>query len=238
MENVGGVKKENGQVKKYLESKMSRRLFAFGCSNTYGEGLPDCWQPEIHLYGEEPSKLAWPQLLADDLNLECRNIAIPGCSNKHITNRMLNTDLEEKFTKDDTVVFLWTYFSRSCFFQEEGKPRRLMVADLKNPYIKRENQKWQRRYFKEYYTEIDSLIDNYTRFNFAKMYLDKKGIKNYHFTCHEPWDTKDITAPRWSEVVFPEIRFNFNLPRALDNMHPGIEAQREMASDILNYIKG
>ena len=36
------------------------RLIVFGCSLAYGVGLKDCWPNAI-----KPSKLSWPQLVAD-----------------------------------------------------------------------------------------------------------------------------------------------------------------------------
>ena len=43
------------------------RLIAFGCSNTYGQGLEDC-----HILpnfpGPSPSKTAWPNTLGNLLN--------------------------------------------------------------------------------------------------------------------------------------------------------------------------
>ena len=52
------------------------RLVAFGCSNTYGEGLPDCWvdkngdpsRTKAGFHGPKPSKLAWPRLMANNMN--------------------------------------------------------------------------------------------------------------------------------------------------------------------------
>jgi hypothetical protein len=52
---------------------MNDRLIAFGCSNTYGEGLEDCWIPEFRKHGPKPSKVAWPQILADKMGRECVN---------------------------------------------------------------------------------------------------------------------------------------------------------------------
>ena len=60
---------------------MHKRLITFGCSNTYGHGLPDCHVPPNEA-GPNPSKVAWPQLLADRRGLECVNLGQPGGSNK------------------------------------------------------------------------------------------------------------------------------------------------------------
>jgi len=59
------------------------RLIAFGCSYTYGAGLEDCFTPPIG-HGPIPSKFAWPQLVANELNMECINMSSSGASNKEI----------------------------------------------------------------------------------------------------------------------------------------------------------
>ena len=43
------------------------RLVAFGCSYTYGHGLPDCIMAKGRA-GKRPSKFAWPYLLAKKLD--------------------------------------------------------------------------------------------------------------------------------------------------------------------------
>ena len=86
------------------------RLVAFGCSNTYGEGLPDCWvdkngdpsRTKDGYHGPKPSKLAWPRLIANNMKRKCVNFAVPGASNKHILDIILHT----KFVKGDIVVIV------------------------------------------------------------------------------------------------------------------------------------
>ena len=47
------------------------RLVTFGCSHTFGQALPDVWdsKKEEHLFHNGASKYAWPQLLANKLNI-------------------------------------------------------------------------------------------------------------------------------------------------------------------------
>ena len=72
------------------------RLVAFGCSYTYGYGLSDC-HIEPNKPGPNPSKLAWPSLLANMLDLEVVNCSNIGASNIHILWRLINFD----FKNDD-----------------------------------------------------------------------------------------------------------------------------------------
>jgi hypothetical protein len=209
------------------------RLVAFGCSNTWGEGLPDTWNAgDEGRWQGQPSKFAWPQPLADKMNLECVNMGEGGVSNKYIANLIAETE----FQQDDIVVVLWTYFTRSCVFQDDGSVRRILVQDISCLGMPTDHRKWNKIYYKNFYTDQEAIKDGYFRANFAKLYLDSIGIKNYHYTCvdsgTQPTGPSSIKpAPKWSCIDFPDIKF-INLDTALDEMHPGINSQKRLAIDI------
>jgi hypothetical protein len=69
---------------------MKRRLVTFGCSFTYGQGLPDCPTGV-----EAPSQYSWPYLLSSQLDRQLVNRGIPGASNLQILNEILNFEFEE-----------------------------------------------------------------------------------------------------------------------------------------------
>ena len=106
--------------RKYLAS-MSR-LVAFGCSQTYGHGLPDCINPnETDCL---PSAFAWPALLNGE------NLAEPGGSNKLAVYRALNYSWQP----NDIAVFAWTYHNRSCIIGKN--PRNLGTWPSVDPVVK------------------------------------------------------------------------------------------------------
>jgi hypothetical protein len=105
-------------------------LHVFGCSITQGFALPDVVQTilddqgqplthqqikdrgirwtDIHVYAA--SKLAWPQLLATELNMPVTNHARRGSCFRQIAAqcaRELRT-----IQAEDTVIVMWTYMSR------------------------------------------------------------------------------------------------------------------------------
>ena len=92
------------------------RLVAFGCSNTFGQALPDVWdyKKNVSISKQGPSKYAWPQVLADKLNLECVNLGTPGASNKEVWFHIVNTE----FKKSDIVIILWPGRSRWCIIKD------------------------------------------------------------------------------------------------------------------------
>ncbi len=210
------------------------RLVAFGCSNTYGEGLPDCWINNDA--GPTPSKFAWPQLLADNLNLECVNLSVPGTSNKQICNDILNTDLKST----DIVVIMWTFFSRSCFFQDKGRSKRILIQDITNKNFRRSHQKYNATYYKTFYTETNSNIESHMYMNFSRSILNERGIKNYHATCNLSQDNLQITLPipKWNLVDYADFNTDWLVDSALDNMHPGVKSQKEFFRRIKNHIEG
>ncbi len=93
---------------------MHKRLITFGCSNTYGHGLPDCHIPP-NKAGPNPSKFAWPQLLADRLNLECVNLGEPGGSNKLMWWKTVNF----KFEPTDVVIYYATFPDRDMIINNK-----------------------------------------------------------------------------------------------------------------------
>ena len=212
------------------------RLVAFGCSNTYGEGLEDCWilspSGSNMRDGPNPSKFAWPMVLANIMDLECVNLSVPAASNKWICNKMLDT----KLSNTDTVVFMWSYFNRTCFFQDDNTYRRLMAQDITNNNKSASDKKYTKRFYKQFSTETDLLIETFMKINFAKLFLDTHGIKNYHFTCDNRllqmappvWNCANVTIPDGSK---------HNVDVALDNQHPGPMSHSIIASQIHNYIQ-
>lgn len=110
-------------------------LHTFGCSITQGFALPDTIRPitdpqgrpyteqeildlripvnwqDIHLY--QPSKYAWPQLLADRLGIPINNSARRGACFQQISRQCAVTHSD--IHSNDIVIVMWTYLSRISF---------------------------------------------------------------------------------------------------------------------------
>lgn len=84
------------------------KILAIGCSFTYGMELPDC-PPSTFYVGKEASKLAYPALLANNLNAELTNLSLPGGSNSRIFRLAVDESIKEKY---DLVICGWTDTSR------------------------------------------------------------------------------------------------------------------------------
>lgn len=100
-------------------------LHTFGCSITQGHALPDVIRPNLteeeraeigkgehwsdkHILA--PSKYAWPQVLADKLGLPVVNHGRRGACFQQIARQCLVAGPSIK--PGDTVIVMWTYFSR------------------------------------------------------------------------------------------------------------------------------
>ena len=197
------------------------RLVAFGCSETYGNGLDDCWIG-IEKQSPNPSKYAWPQVLADKLGIECVNKGFGGSSNKQILNIILNFD----FKPDDIVFIRWTYFARTCIVKENDIERL-------NAYMTKQKAV---NYYKHLYDDYDHFIDFCLRSQYGNMYLEQKNIKVYNLPIS---DMFDYEFPKWYNVKFLKSRlskYRNKFPLGVDGVHPGILAQEAYTNDIYNEI--
>ena len=223
-------------------NKKFNRIITFGCSNTYGESLPDVVGD---LDRGQTSKYSWPSVLGRLLNVPVINKAKGGASNKHIWHIILNDYLPIS-KPDDMVIILWTYFNRYCMFQDNGLVKRLLFTDTFNVKLKEGTdypgrglygnwRNWAKRWFDEFETNKDMALDSLCRINHIHLYLNSLGIWNYHFTCD---DSKDMdkylqteTMPDWfpknilKQIKYEEKKYGFSA----DKEHPSVEAQDRMA---------
>ncbi len=191
------------------------RIIAFGCSYTYGHGLPDCLEEDKITQGPSPSELAFPSLLAKRLNCECINLGKSGNSNKEIWNDILNF----KFQEGDLAVITWTYFSRFCVIKSDSI-RRI------NPWKEEEKV-----FYMNYSDRHDMVLDFYGRLNHIGSYLDNTGIKNYNFVI----EYSDAKIPQWSQT---SILGKFEMhDKAGDNCHPGTISHNIFSENIYKIIQ-
>lgn len=200
------------------------RIVAFGCSFTYGHGLPDCYDMIAKLSGSEVSKLAWPQILANELNADCVNMSSPGSSNKEILNSVLNFN----FDTSDIVIIMWSFIDRWCTLIDHKSISKLVFDNSVDAVLQ----------YDKVFTITDLQLDFIYRANFAKLYLDNKNLKNYHMSV-KPEECFPTVVPQWNTVDFSNVSMT-NIQRytapALDGTHPGIEAHSILAIQLYNEL--
>jgi len=195
------------------------RLIAFGCSNTFGQALEDCWDYEKNDVGEYPSKLAWPSVLSKKLDLECHNHALPGASNKLIMNQIISFP----FAPDDTVVIMWSYLDRYHIFTD---PKKNCSTETIGHWHKNRRSI---TYYRQIYNENDQKIMTNHYIDYTALYLDKHKIANFHTTCD-----RNIRNSLVLDINHDMVRREY--PTGLDGSHPGPEAHKEMANRIYKGI--
>lgn len=170
------------------------RLVAFGCSYTQGVGL----ESDIGATSTRTSKYAWPQLVADNLGIECVNKGLGGISVKRTAYEILNFD----FKKNDIVCIFWPDFNRHGIIQDDGSFMDISpsggapIEDVDTYYTK-------------FHTKLDSIWNYFSTVENITHFLHGKSPSViYQMSVSE--DVVYSTVGRIQEVFFyPEIEEKF-----------------------------
>lgn len=201
------------------------RLISFGCSFTYGQSLPDCTDPNDYWgWGENPSIYAWPNLLAQHLNIKCVNQSAPASSNVKIYDQILNFN----FCPGDLVFIMWSQPERSMLFSETGDHYNF------GPWMDTEITKK----FYSVHSNHDCLQRSHHCIQHIELYLKSKNLFfkqssiDYHYLA------------RHSELVLPTEFLNIDVPyivntygTSFDNSHPGIDSHEQICNELLKEIQ-
>ena len=205
------------------------RLIAFGCSNTFGQGLPDChivnkagkFYPGLH-----PSKHAWPSKLGKLLGVEqVINMGKPGSSNKQIWNTIINFD----FLDDDLVVCHWSLIHRSCIFYPNKDLIALGLWAIPEMNIGSAYQK----YLAVTDSDYNLMIESCAYIDHAHLSLKNRVKHLYHVVFRSDEFTN---KPSWCSFDFVTEAgyYKSHFPLALDNAHTGVQGHKKLAKDIFN----
>lgn len=199
------------------------RLVVFGCSHTYGYGLPDMG-PESTL---PHSNFAWPTVLSADLNLSLVNNAFPGWSNYKILHKIL----EFKFQPNDLVVVLWATIDRDMLLLNNGQE--FHVGCWNNDEVT-----------KTYYTihsDVDMAVQTLTHVHHAECFLKTLGIKTKHFLYTNKFNKIVNQAKKncgWFDTeLIPAFISGIKKDMASDNLHYGVETHKQLSNYIKFHIK-
>lgn len=193
------------------------RLVAFGCSFTRGTALDDVWdfEKKCSIF-PQPSKHAWPQLLANKLDIECINLGKGGFSNKAIWHNFVNFDFQ-----DDDIIFVhWTFLDRYHFYENKNTG---YIIDHKGQHTR------DKMFFKHLHSYYDMLNDLYLRMNHVN------SIRKVYNLLTDP-----IEDTHWNTVTTLDVYLNdykIKYPRANDNSHPGMKAHEMFATKLHQILK-
>tara|TARA_B100001057_G_scaffold190373_1_gene191126 strand:- start:1142 stop:1855 length:714 start_codon:yes stop_codon:yes gene_type:complete len=233
-----------------MGNKRKRRLVAFGCSNTYGHGLKDCWVnkdgvPEV---GLQASKYAWPQLLSSYMGRTCTNLSNPGASIREVVHRIQTTT----YQKGDIVVVMFPPVPRSCLISHnpntEANNRYERYGDwiIEQIFINRRPKPTDldKIWISNFADDSHIMLDWVTLSNYVYLFLKQKNIPAFYSTCGKSSierkfvEEHNLTyidyVPFFSPGVV-EISKTMN-DYALDNDHPGEQSHKIFADRIFQYI--
>ncbi len=192
--------------------KNSHNIVSFGCSNTYGQGLEDCYINNGP--GPQPSSQAWPAVLAREYNCSLDNKSIPGASNLQILDKILN----HPFNISDLVIIMWATPDRDYIF-----PNQQLGVWQDKSIIK---------HWLATHTEQDLIHRSWLYIHHASLYLKEKQIPFYNFYSYSkgfPENKPELNIP---------IR-DINLAKrdyALDKLHMGPSSHVNTAMAIKKVI--
>ena len=203
------------------------RVIAFGCSNTYGHGLPDCHIEPDHA-GDALSVYAFPQLIADRLGYECINKSAPGGSNRRMWYNIIN----HRFAPGDLVLCHWSFINRYTYFSDKGEVQNLGMWSNTHKVVKA----WQ-RYNGECNSKIDRLLESLCLIDHSNRYLKTQPVH----VVNIKWGRKEIADdnPIWCDFEWhvPETEDLMHThPKALDGKHMGAQAHQVIADRIMQHL--
>lgn len=222
------------------------RLITFGCSLTYGAGLPDCMHlPSIKntlLFFsnvDNPSKYSWPALLGQHLELEVVNLGQPGASNVEILYNILEFD----YRPTDTVIVMWSTYARDLKFTknftDNTKSQNTIFGNVKRRLFdntlavftsdRSETKKWI-----EYMSEYDYCVKTQIYMNHADLFFKSKNLKYAHYPAY-PAQLKEVSLNFLPVHNLCDTGLVW-LDKTEDG-HPGIESNKVMANNIYNFLK-
>lgn len=217
-------------------------LVAFGCSHTQGIGLEDIY-PET----SKISKLAWPQKLADLIGCTVTNLGKGGASNKQILHRLLN----HRFMQDDIAIVCWTHTDRWCIIRDKdieafgiwnyGKAKKdARFGTMSQEGINDPITSIATAFYEHIHDDEDRKQEMHRDIEFAKLYLNSKGIKNYHMTAMN-LNNNNIGGYSWFNTKILDVDVQKTKDQnqlASDNHHPGTKAHQIVAEKVFKLTEG
>lgn len=201
---------------------MLKRLVTHGCSFAYGQELTD------------PLTQAWPALVANQLNIECENLSIPGYSNDGIVEDLVATDIDPT---TDLVIVMWTWQHRMLIVDNKGwftcSPGNSDSSHrrhISNMLMIHANQEWLRE---RWLTQVILLQQYFKSRNIQYLFVNAfDNNENGDTTLHSQVDTDHFLG--WPNFNFNVMTDDYSkLPLG----HPNAEAHQAMANIITSRLK-
>jgi len=196
----------------YPEAKKSVLGF-FGCSFTFGEGLP--------------SEKNFPRLLSNDLNMPMLNLGMPGTGAHRIYLTMVAAS---NIWNIDTAIVTLPNFSRFHYVDNNGNFTSIVPP---HPIQPQEVEKVRRSIVK---TFSENYLMSQTRDAVQNIIIlaKLKGIK----LILGSWDMSNcLMIKECFKYESINYKYNLRLETARDNIHPGPQAALQYMNEIKKFIE-
>jgi lysophospholipase L1-like esterase len=195
-------------------------IVTFGDSFTHGWGLPD-----QDKFNSCESKFSWPCVLSSKLNMQYKNMAVPGASNREIWHRLLNYN----FTPDDIVIILWTWVNRYAIITGPNQDD-IEQIKINTPIARRLDDALNTN------NDFDRKYDSMVYIDHANRVLKDKNVVAFNFYVDALGE-----FPMWAG---PVNSYNADLlsvwkkfPYTSDFTHPSVDAYKETATIMYDFIR-
>lgn len=238
------------------------KLYTFGCSYTYGQGLADCLIPTSPpTTSVWPSKLGWAALVADHLGYDLVNMSLPGNSNRSIMHTISH---EVKNLDTDSIVIIhWTHKNREHRYVEfENNDvyhfkngQESMYAGSSDAW--RGNlsplQTWEvnrasAAYYEHIYSDFHAMLVTRQIIDYVDLKLKQYGIRVLHLGPAGHREDDGFHELPYFYDAHSEINIDpkhlkcFEIDLAQDNMHPGTGSNINFCKYIIEnhgeYLRG
>lgn len=203
-----------------------QRLITFGCSFTYGVGLPDCCGKDNGPPPKSmpPSQLGWPAILAKNLGVELVNCGSDGASNLEILCNILSFNFEP----DDVVVVMWTMHPRDMFFTKSFSPK-YNFKQLGMWCTGRIATKWM-----EKLDDRDMATKSWIYMHHADLFLKEKNLQYIHYPAF--YRQFEDCKPKFVNI-YNLYKNGIQLVDKAPDSHPGPKSNLLTANVILEILK-
>lgn len=199
------------------------RLIAFGDSHTYGGELPGgSGHGHAGKFGyDQPSPVAWPQLIANHLNCECVNVAQPGYSNKEILTRILKF----QFQPMDRAVVMWTHVTRDVIFTHNDNDIKIGPNRINDsPRVK---------YYYMAHGDHDMQVSAWLYMDHAALYLQSQQVE-FAMTTYDAWNPLSRIGKNHINInkTFQDLGTDF----VQDKIHFGVQSHISLSEQIISDL--
>jgi hypothetical protein len=216
------------QSKENLKNGFTNKtLVAHGCSYTYGCEL------------ENPSKTAFPVLVADKLGYNVDNLAIPGTSNEHILKDIVNYQ-----GKIDLLLIAWTCETRFELGNYKGDVEKFgwnlikpVMNKTLNKVLTTEYLNWDFYIDKMFHQHV--MLQTYCEYHKIP-YIFCYGIQNIHtLEKHRNTNSYIKSLINWNKWYNPSESFRSLTKGSFEyswDDHPLEEGHAFFAENLYNFI--